>query len=83
MGRIGKNVTSSIAFLGFYVVLKLKSIGCLHDIILLFHNFQSLTGRSHKHVLFIIFDEFVTSVIKGLALALIFRYIKAFGKFPI
>ena len=46
---------------------------CSHDIILLFRNYQSPIGHSGIRVLFIMFDEFVTSVIKGLGLALIFR----------
>ena len=64
MGRIHKNFASGIAFLGFSVVPSLKNIGCSHDIVQLFHNFQSLIGCSDIHVLLIIFDEFVTSVTK-------------------
>ena len=70
-------------FLGVFCFTITQNIGCSHDIIALFHNFQSPTGRCGVHVLFIIFDEFVAPVIKGLDLAIIFRCIKVFKKLPI
>ena len=88
MGRLGRNVTPNMAFLRFSVVLQLKNIRCSHHIIPLSHKLQIPVGCSNIllypiYVLFIIFDELVTSVIKSLGLSLIFRYIETFRKFTI